>query len=78
MLQPTTRHINPKKLKLSKWTAVEPRNKEKHFIVTNIIEPEQPDLPIEWIELEAVYSHRILTLPWRELANTQNWLQGWQ
>jgi tryptophan-rich hypothetical protein len=28
--------INPKKLLNSKWTAVMPTNKEKHFIVTEI------------------------------------------
>ena len=26
--------LNPKKLLNSKWTAVKPRNKEKHFLVT--------------------------------------------
>ena len=28
--------INPAKLMKSKWTALEPRNKEKHFLVTEI------------------------------------------
>ncbi|MBO6198792.1 MAG: TIGR02450 family Trp-rich protein, partial [Psychrobacter sp.] len=28
--------INPKKLLNSKWTAVKPTNKEKHFLVTEI------------------------------------------
>jgi len=28
--------INPKKLQHSKWTAVQPRNKEKHFLVTAV------------------------------------------
>lgn len=28
--------INPKKLLHSKWTAVKPENKEKHFMVTEM------------------------------------------
>ena len=28
--------INPKKLLHSKWTAVNPQNKEKHFIVAEV------------------------------------------
>lgn len=78
MPQPINRRLNPKKLLLSKWTAAMPRDKEKHFIVTQVITPEQPDLPIEWVELEAVYSHRSYSLPWRELTDTSVWLQGWQ
>lgn len=72
------RHLNPKKLIRSKWTAASPRNKEKHFIVTKIIPPESQDLPFDLIELEAVYSGRSFVLPWRELTNTQDWLQGWR
>jgi len=26
-------YLNPKKLRLSKWTAVNPKTKEKHFLV---------------------------------------------
>ena len=36
----TARRLNPKKLLLSKWTTVTPHDKEKHFIVTGVIEPE--------------------------------------
>ena len=38
----THNQINPKKLRLSKWTAVNPKEKEKHFLVTKVIDPEQP------------------------------------
>ncbi len=72
------RRLNPKKLLLSKWTAAVPKNKEKHFLVTQLIEPECPNAPIELIELEAVYSGRTLTLPWRDLTDTGQWLQGWR
>lgn len=78
MSNPLSRRLNPKKLLLSKWTAAVPKNKEKHFLVTQLIEPDEPNAPIELIELEAVYSRRILILPWRDLTNTEQWLQGWQ
>ncbi len=78
MSNPLSRRLNPKKLLLSKWTAAVPKNKEKHFLVTQLIEPDDPNASIELIELEAVYSRRILILPWRDLANTEQWLQGWQ
>ncbi len=74
----TTRRLNPNKLLLSKWTATMPKNKEKHFLVTQLIKPELPDTPVEHIELEAVYSRRSFILPWRDLNDTGQWLQGWQ
>lgn len=70
--------LNPAKLLLSKWTAVAPRNKEKHFMVTRVIEPEPPALAIEFVELEAVYSRRSVTLRWRQLTDGSQWLQGWR
>ena len=72
------RHLNPKKLLLSKWTAVAPSKKEKHFIVTRVIEPEPPAMQIEFVELEAVYTRRSFTVHWRELTDVSCWLQGWQ
>jgi len=78
MSDPVVRRLSPKKLLLSKWTAAVPKNREKHFLVTQLIEPACPNASIELIELEAVYSRRTLILPWRELADTQHWLQGWQ
>jgi tryptophan-rich hypothetical protein len=65
-------------LPLSKWTAVNPQHKEKHFIVTKTIEPLPPNTQIEQIELEAVYSRRIFIISWRDLTNVERWLQGWK
>ena len=75
---PAARHLNPKKLLLSKWTAASPYGKEKHFMVTAVIQPEHPATRIETIVLEAVYSRRVFSLPWRDLSDGQQWLQGWQ
>ena len=38
----SSNQINPKKLRLSKWTAVNPKEKEKHFLVTKVIDAERP------------------------------------
>ena len=72
------RRLNPRKLLLSKWTATEPRHKEKHFLVTRVVEPDPPQGRIELIELQAVHSGRSTTLAWRELTDTLRWHQGWR
>lgn len=72
------RRLNPAKLPLSKWTAATPVRREKHFIVTRVLEPVPPAARPEWVELEAVHSRRSQVLPWRELLDAQRWLQGWK
>ncbi|MQM31227.1 MAG: TIGR02450 family Trp-rich protein [Candidatus Accumulibacter phosphatis] len=72
------RRLNPKKLLLSKWTAASPYGKEKHFMVTGVIQPEHPASRIETVVIEAVYSRRVFSLSWRDLSDRQQWLQGWQ
>lgn len=74
---PKTLQVNPKKILNSNWTAVTPTDKEKHFLVTKLIYPEQPDTPITHIELVAVHSARTQLLLWRELNIKTIWLQGW-
>ena len=58
MAPTATNALSPKKLLHTKWTAVAPRNKEKHFIVTKVIEPEPPGSPVVSVEIEAVHSKR--------------------
>lgn len=70
------RRINPAKLDGSKWTAVEPRDREKHFIVTRVITGEG-ERPVGCI-LEAIHSRREYHLDWRELADETRWHQGWR
>ena len=60
--------INPKKLLLSKWTAVHPIAKQKHFLVSKVILPEAPEEKIEFVEIEAVYSKKTRQIPWRNLV----------
>lgn len=70
--------LNPKKLLLSKWTAVKVENKQKHFLVSKVIEPEHEGLPIVEVEIEAVYSNAKRIIPWRQLHDGAIWKQGWQ
>lgn len=69
--------FNPKKLLLSKWTAAAPVNREKHFLVTRVVQPDATDLPIEWVEIEAVHSGATRRIAWRELQEDEKWRQGW-
>ena len=69
-------NLNPKKLLLSKWTAVSPQNKEKHFLVTKLVPAGVTAALIETVELEAVHSRRSVLMPWRELNDQTQWLQG--
>lgn len=69
--------LSPKKLLLTKWTAVQPRQREKHFVVTRVIQPEPPSTRIEQVELEAVHSKQVYLLHWRDLTDACLWRQGW-
>jgi tryptophan-rich hypothetical protein len=71
------RIVNPKKLLNSKWSVVTPTNKEKHFIVTKLVTPDQPDQAITLIQIEAIYTKRSQTIPWQQLNDASVWLQGW-
>ena len=70
--------INHKKLLLSKWTAVHPIAKQKHFLVSKVILPEAPEEKIEPVEIEAIYSKKTRQIAWRDLMNSEEWLQGWK
>jgi len=69
--------LNPKKLLLTKWTAVKPIAKQKHFLVSKVIQPEQLTDPIESVEIESVFSKTKQIIHWRELQNDTVWRQGW-
>lgn len=59
----------------SKWTAVTPSNKERHFIVSEVeIEEEL----VVSCRIEAVMSKRSIPINWNELKNDSNWIHGWR
>lgn len=68
--------INPQKLLLSKWTAAQPQNREKHFLVTELFRDEEGSV-LE-VELQAVLTKRAERLDWQTLQNNAEWLQGWK
>lgn len=72
------RRLSPRKLLQSKWTAVVPQGRQKHFIVVRLIERESPELPAEQVEIEAVHSRRRRIIDWRELRDPSRWHQGWR
>ena len=69
--------LQSKKLLLTKWTAVTPIAKDKHFLVAKVIQPELPLVAIEWVEMEAIYSKTVTRIDWRALRDDSLWRQGW-
>lgn len=67
--------LSPKKLLNSKWTAVKPLNKEKHFLITDVEYDE--DGVVIHCELEAILSKRSTAIAWQDLKDSGQWLQGW-
>ena len=68
--------INPAKLLNSKWTAVHPVNRQRHFIVTGIIKSD--DGLVMACEIEAVLTRHATELDWRELKDSRRWIIGWK
>jgi tryptophan-rich hypothetical protein len=67
--------INPNKLLLSKWTAVKPKQKERHFIVTKLLRSDMEEIVA--CELEAVINKNIYEIEWQDLKDSSCWLMGW-
>ncbi|AKV10699.1 hypothetical protein B723_31550 [Pseudomonas fluorescens NCIMB 11764] len=68
--------INPSKLLLSKWTAAQPQNREKHFLVTELFRDEEGT--VLDVELQAVLTKRSERLDWQTLKNSDTWILGWK
>jgi tryptophan-rich hypothetical protein len=56
---------------------VNPQHKEKHFLVTGIVDAEPPESPVVSVEIEAVHSKQVRVLPWRDLMDATQWRRGW-
>lgn len=68
--------INPKKLLNSKWTALKPLNREKHFMVTEVTFDEEGS--VITCLIEAVLSKRTTAIDWYVLTDSEQWLYGWK
>jgi tryptophan-rich hypothetical protein len=75
MKKSANNQINPAKLLLSKWTAAIPKNKEKHFLVTDVIQDELG--LIRTCVVEAVLTNNKQEMPWQDLKDNTCWLAGW-
>ena len=69
--------LSTNKLLLTQWTAVKPVAKQKHFLVSRVIQPELANDPVVSVEIEAVFSKAVQMIAWRELQDDEVWRQGW-
>ena len=77
MIRSRRNPVNFKKVVGSKWTAVQPIDREKHFLVVDWVR-DLDGMPTDEVQLEAVLTHRVRTLHWRELEKTETWRIGWR
>ena len=68
--------INPKKLLHSKWTALQVKQKERHFIVSRLQRAD--DESILSCELEAIINNNVYEIDWQQLKDSSLWLMGWK
>ncbi len=67
--------VAPGKLMNTKWTAVEPVRKEKHFVVTEVEYAD--DGSVVQCSMQAVMTKRAIHIDWRDLKDNSVWKQGW-
>ncbi|EXJ44641.1 hypothetical protein D047_3141 [Vibrio parahaemolyticus VPTS-2010_2] len=60
----------------SKWTATSPKNKEKHFVVTEM-ELDEDGNVVKCV-IEAVMNKREQEMNWQDLKDPELWRQGWK
>ena len=70
-MSPDINRFSRAKLPGSKWTAVCPEQREKHFVVRNLFISEQ-------VELQAVLTGRIHRVDIQELRDRGHWIPGWK
>jgi len=68
--------INPEKLMKSKWTAIDPVNRQRHFIVTDVQRNDEG--VVVSCELEAVLTRKAAQIDWHELKDASRWQMGWK
>ncbi|MBU2896737.1 TIGR02450 family Trp-rich protein [Vibrio hepatarius] len=68
--------INPAKLANSKWTAVSPLKREKHFLVTDAEYDEEGR--VVSCTLQAILSKNNYLIDWHDLKDASQWQYGWK
>jgi len=69
--------FNPKKLLNAKWTAQKVVQKERHFIITELIWNDTETQVVGCI-LEAVINKNQYQISPESLKNSDDWLMGWK
>ncbi|HSN54299.1 MAG TPA: TIGR02450 family Trp-rich protein [Candidatus Sulfomarinibacteraceae bacterium] len=77
MTAPSPNPVNLKKLPGSKWTAVAPVNREKHFLVLDWVRDEAGE-PTDRVVIEAILTNRLQEICWRALGDPGRWQVGWR
>jgi tryptophan-rich hypothetical protein len=72
-----TNPVNFKKISGSKWTAIRPVDRQKHFIVLDWVRDQNGE-PTDEVEIEAILTSSVSVIHWRELEDTNRWRIGWQ
>lgn len=72
----TWNRFSKAKLPGSKWTAVHPKQREKHFLVLGWVQYRLDERP-EKVEIESVLNRRIYEIDYRELKDASRWQMGW-
>ena len=67
--------LSPKKLLNSKWTAVKPQRKEKHFLISEVEYDENGK--VTHCLIEAVITKRSFSIQWQTLEKASQWVSGW-
>jgi tryptophan-rich hypothetical protein len=68
--------VNRKKIAGSKWTAVRPVERQKHFIVLDWVRDDD-GRPTDEVEIEAVLTRAVSVIHWRALEDRDRWRIGW-
>lgn len=69
--------LNPRKLLNSKWTALAPAHRQKHFVVVKVLFDDE-GLLVEECVIEAVLTRQRRAIDWHELKDAACWRFGWQ
>ena len=71
--------MNHKKIVNSKWTAVNVKNREKHFLVVEKIKKsDQNGILIDYLRIEAVLTEKMYQIPMKQIKDKSKWIVGWQ
>ena len=69
--------VNRKKINQSKWTAITPIKKEKHFVVSEVSYNPDNEQIIDFIIITSVLSNSNYKLDIKDLEDKLKWSQGW-